>query len=96
MHHFGSISSADQAQYHADQTPVLTKAVADEVKDRLKELHLPRYKLIVQVVIGEQRGQGVRVGSRCFWDGDTDTCVSEVYRNETLFCVATAYGIYVY
>ena len=86
----------EKAVYHAEQTALLTKQVADEIKDRLKELALPRYKLVVQVVIGEQRGQGVRMGSRQFWDADTDSCASETYANESVFCVATAYGVYLY
>lgn len=86
----------ERATYHAEQTALLTKQVADEIKDRLKELSLPRYKVVVQVVIGEQRGQGVRMGSRQFWDADTDSCASETYTNESLFCVATAYGVYLY
>jgi hypothetical protein len=85
-----------KATYHAEQTALMTKQVADEIKDRLKELALPRYKVVVQVVIGEQRGQGVRMGSRCFWDQDTDQAASEQYANESLFCVATAYGVYLY
>eukprot|EP00746_Dinoflagellata_sp_MGD_P010629 gnl/MRDRNA2_/MRDRNA2_121992_c0_seq1.p2 gnl/MRDRNA2_/MRDRNA2_121992_c0~~gnl/MRDRNA2_/MRDRNA2_121992_c0_seq1.p2 ORF type:complete len:126 (+),score=21.54 gnl/MRDRNA2_/MRDRNA2_121992_c0_seq1:97-474(+) len=86
----------EKATYHAEQTQVLTKQVADEIKDRLKELGLARYKIVVQVVIGEQRGQGVRMGTRCFWDVDTDSSASETFSNETLFCVATAYGVYLY
>jgi hypothetical protein len=27
---------------------------------------------MVQVVVGEQRGEGVRVGGRTMWDADTD------------------------
>ena len=34
-----------------------------------------------QVVVGEQRGQGVRMGHRCFWDADTDNYAEEAYRN---------------
>lgn len=45
------------------------------------EMSLARYKYVVQVVIGEQRGEGVRMGSRCFWDSDTDNVASETYVN---------------
>lgn len=45
------------------------------------EMNLPRYKYVVQVVIGEQRGEGVRMGSRCFWDSETDNVASETYVN---------------
>lgn len=45
------------------------------------EMNLARYKYVVQVVIGEQRGEGVRMGSRCFWDSETDNVASETYIN---------------
>lgn len=44
-------------------------------------LNLPRYKFLVQVVIGEQKGAGVRMGCRCFWDDQTDSVASETYVN---------------
>lgn len=27
---------------------------------------------VIQVVIGEQRGEGIKMGARCFWDQNTD------------------------
>ncbi len=36
---------------------------------------------MVQVVMGEQRGEGVRMGTRCFWDADTDNYASETFVN---------------
>merc|ERR1711892_1411926 len=78
-------------------TATWTKEIADEIKSRLKsELELPRYKFVVQVVIGEQRGEGVRMGCRCFWDPDTDAYAEDTYRNDSLFCVAAAFGSYLY
>ncbi|KHN75264.1 Tctex1 domain-containing protein 2, partial [Toxocara canis] len=44
-------------------------------------LNLPRYKYVVQVVIGEQRGQGARIGGTCMWDCDTDTVSHHLYTN---------------
>jgi hypothetical protein len=58
------------------------------------ELDLPRYKFMVQVAIGEQRGEGARMGLRCFWDSTTDNYASDTYTNDSLFCVATAYAVY--
>ena len=43
-------------------------------------LHTP-VPSVPQVVVGEQRGQGVRMGHRCFWDADTDNYAEEAYRN---------------
>lgn len=40
--------------------PVWTREIADEIKHQLKEKNYPRYKYAVQVVIGEQKGEGVK------------------------------------
>ncbi|MEO1459372.1 MAG: alpha-ketoglutarate-dependent dioxygenase AlkB, partial [Pseudomonadota bacterium] len=45
-----------------DQVQQQTKAIADLVKEKLKGMGLPRYKYCVQCVIGEQRGEGARMG----------------------------------
>merc|ERR1712194_16947 len=55
-----------------------------------------RYKLVAQVFLLEQRGQGVRLGHRCLWDPDCDAYATASYQNEHIFAVATAYGIYMY
>lgn len=41
------------------------------------ELELPRYKFMVQVIVGENKGEGVRVGTRCLWDTATDGMATE-------------------
>ena len=53
-----------------------------------------RYKLVSHVVIGEMSGQDLRVGSRCLWDNNQDNCVSVVYKNTSLYAVATIFAIY--
>merc|ERR1712048_269212 len=78
----------EKQTYNMETTQLLTKQVADEIKDRLSSKEQPnlhRYKIAVQVAIGEQRGQGVRMGSRCFWDQDTDCYASETFSNDSIF-----------
>ena len=49
------------------------KDIADETKVELRALNKDkRYKYMVQCTIGANIGQGVRIGSRQFWDEDTD------------------------
>lgn len=43
------------------------------------DLNLPQYKYVVHVVIGEQRGQGIKVGARCLWDSDADGHASDSF-----------------
>ncbi|KAI8917569.1 Tctex-1 family-domain-containing protein [Powellomyces hirtus] len=72
------------ATYNAESCSQWTKEIADDIKNRLKELDLPRYKYIVNVVIGEMRGEGVRMGCRCFWDADTDNVAQDTFINVNL------------
>jgi hypothetical protein len=59
-------------------------------------LELPRYKYVVQVVVGENKGEGARVSTRCMWDPATDALATESFTNDAIFAVATAYGVYLY
>eukprot|EP00669_Euglena_mutabilis_P012961 TRINITY_DN7689_c0_g1_i1.p1 TRINITY_DN7689_c0_g1~~TRINITY_DN7689_c0_g1_i1.p1 ORF type:complete len:120 (+),score=32.13 TRINITY_DN7689_c0_g1_i1:65-424(+) len=86
----------DGRDYQPDDASTLTKEIADTIRDRLKELGWDRYKYIVYVVIGEQRGEGLKMGCRCFWDSDSDNYAEESYSSKQLFCVATVFGIYHY
>lgn len=47
-------------------------------------------------MIGEQRGEGVKMAARCLWDSDTDNYAQDVFLNESLFCVCAAFGVYYY
>ena len=75
----------------------LCKTLSLDIKNKIKEkVNLERYKFIVQVSIGEKKGQGVRIVNRCFWDFETDNVVSETYTNDNIYCLVTAYGVYCY
>ena len=45
-------------------------------------------------VVGEMKRQAVRCTSRCLWDKDTDNYTTVNYQNETLWAVATIFGLY--
>lgn len=83
-------------QYNPEEVPELTRSLADSVKDKVKNSGFDKYKLVVHVVIGEQRGQGVKMSSRCFWDADTDSYAEDVFMNDSLFCVVAVFGSYYY
>ncbi|XP_030678874.1 tctex1 domain-containing protein 2 isoform X3 [Nomascus leucogenys] len=73
------------AEYSPEEMPQLTKHLSENIKDKLKEMGFDRYKMVVQVVIGEQRGEGVFMASRCFWDADTDNYTHDVFMNVSVF-----------
>ncbi|KAF5831613.1 flagellar inner arm dynein light chain [Dunaliella salina] len=84
------------AVYHADNTSSWAREISDDIKHHLKEEGWPRYKYCVQVFVGEQRGEGVRLACRGFWDPQTDSYAHDIFQNESLFCVACAFGVYLY
>ncbi len=57
-------------------------------------LNYPRYKIVVQVVLGQNKQQGVRVATRCLWDTETDNYASYTFTNESLWCTAMVFGLY--
>ena len=73
-----------------------SKDIADSIKYKLKETGKDRYKYIVQVILGNQKGQGVQAGCRNFWDADTDGVAFEQYVDDNLFCLVTVWAVYVY
>jgi len=83
-------------KYDGDKAGEWSKTLSDTIKNKLKDLGYDRYKYVVQVVIGERREQGIRSGTRCFWDTNTDNMASESFVNDHLFCVATAFSVYLY
>ncbi|XP_068599874.1 dynein light chain Tctex-type protein 2B [Brachionichthys hirsutus] len=83
-------------QYDPEEVPTLSRTLAESIKDKVKNAGFDRYKLVVQVLLGEQRGQGVKMSSRCFWDADTDNYAEDVFMNDSLFCAVAVFGSYYY
>ncbi|KAA3675320.1 uncharacterized protein DEA37_0003473 [Paragonimus westermani] len=90
-------SRLENEKYSAEESHNCCILIADEIKQTLKKtLTLNRYRYLVQVIIGEQRGQGVKVAYRCYWDSDTDNYAEASFTNDSIFCVASAFGVYSY
>ena len=81
--------------YEEKEAKRLCPSIADEIKRKIRNTSISkRYKIIVQVTIGEMKRQAVRCTSRCLWDKDTDNYTTVNYQNETLWAVATIFGLY--
>ncbi|WAR23820.1 TC1DB-like protein [Mya arenaria] len=64
------------------------------IKARVKEMMIPRFKVICLVHIGQLSSQGLRIGSRCLWDDKYDTFSSSEFRNKSIFAIGMVYGVY--
>jgi len=83
-----------EEKYEPELAKQMSKTLSEVIKARVKELMVPRFKVICIVHIGMLNNQGLRMGSRCLWDSSCDTFSSFEYRNNELFSVGTVYGIY--
>ncbi|XP_064639132.1 dynein light chain Tctex-type protein 2B-like [Lineus longissimus] len=94
--HHALLEHLTEKEYNGEEATEWAKTISDEIKTKLKDMGYDRYKFVVQVVIGEQRGEGVKMGCRCFWDSDTDNYAQDIFMNDSLFCVAAAFGAFYY
>lgn len=83
-----------EVNYEPNACRQLTKTISDDLRQRVKEMDIQRYKIICLVHIGQIGKQAMRIGSRCLWDASFDTYTSYEYKNGSIFAVATVYGVY--
>ncbi|GBF95334.1 hypothetical protein Rsub_07762 [Raphidocelis subcapitata] len=70
------------AAYDADSASSWAREISEEIRERLKaEPWAPRYKVVVQVVLGEQRGGACKAVARCFWDEQSDGVAQDSFAN---------------
>jgi hypothetical protein len=84
----------DNVVYDEESAKEWILDIGNVIKDGVKSLGIPRFKVAVQVTIGQMRGQGVSVASRCLWDIGNDNYTSTNYTNETLWANAMVFVIY--
>ncbi|XP_070559934.1 dynein light chain Tctex-type protein 2B-like [Ptychodera flava] len=81
-------------QYDPATVASLTESLTTNILNKVKDLDFVRYKIIAQVSVSSNSGQGLRAVSRCIWNTDTDSFTSVSFQNNTMFVVATVYGVY--
>lgn len=72
----------------------LAQNLSDVIKSRVKDLGFPRYKLVCNVLIGENSSQAVMMTSRCLWNSDTDNFAQARFSKGKLFAIATVFATY--
>jgi polyphosphate kinase len=80
--------------YSANSCRITTRELCADIKRKVKEMDFPRYKIISEVLITENKQQGIHVSSRSLWNANSDNYASYTFRNATLIAVANVYGIY--
>lgn len=62
-------------EYDSNSAPQVAKELTDLIKERIRSQQFARYKIIVEVTIGQRLGQAMRTASRGLWSPSTDRCV---------------------
>ena len=81
-------------KYDADNCSRLAKDICSMIKDKTKEFEFSRYKLVTQVLLGQDSDESIQIASRCLWNHETDNFAAATYRNNALYAVAIVYGMY--
>jgi hypothetical protein len=84
----------DDQKYDHKMCSNLVCVLAQTIKDRVKDLEFPRYRIVCNVMIGQRKDQGIETSSRCIWDQKKDNYSCVYYQNHTLFAVAMVHGVY--
>ena len=81
-------------EYDQVQAKTWVETIVRQIQTAVKQLSIPAYKIVVQAVIGQVAGQGVRVASKCLWDEANDNYATFTFSNASLFCTGMVFGIY--
>ena len=84
----------EDQEYDHQHAKIWAETIVQNVRDQTKQLNIPSYKIVVQCVIGQVGGQGVRIASKCLWDEHNDNYSTYSYSNHSLFCTGIVFGIY--
>lgn len=79
--------------YDANTCRVLCISLSEDIKSRVKNLGMERFRLICSVSIGSNCGQGILMASRFLWNDFRDNFSTSSFQNASLFAVAIVFGV---
>lgn len=80
--------------YNVKKCASVSKFLADDVKRRIKELGYNRHKIVVNVVLGQDKQQGFEYATRCLWNIEHDNYATVTFKHNDLFAVVSVFGVY--
>lgn len=84
----------DGEYYSSEFCKITAKSLSDLIKERVKALNYPRYKIICFVHIGQICKQGIKIASLCLIDDNFDNFAEHHYEGSDFFAVGVVYGFY--
>ena len=90
-----NLLSSDVQVEEVLRSNLITRNITNVIKDRVKMLDVPRYKIVVNVLVGQSSFSSLNYSSRCLWNDKLDNFVECNYSCGETSAVVTVYGIYV-
>ena len=84
----------EKYQYDSKTCGNMCMQVANEIKQRTKQLGFFRYKIICQVIMFSLNRQSMRIASRFLWDEKSDRMIFCQYMGKTFGAIVTLSGCY--
>ncbi|GKT36111.1 Dynein light chain Tctex-1 like protein [Aduncisulcus paluster] len=81
-------------KYDAAKVGDVTMSLAHNLQKYIRDVIPPRYKVVIQVLIVQNKEQGLRCATRGLWDPSTDNCVSVAVDKDDCKIVAIVFGVY--
>lgn len=70
------------------------KCATESIKNVMKSLHIRRYKIVANVIVAQNIGQGIIQSSRCLSNRKHDIWVEATFRNAPMIVQGTVYFMY--
>lgn len=80
--------------YSSDTCSSIACDLAILIKNAVKDLGFPRYKIITNVLLSQRGTQSMQTASRCLWDASTDNFSHVTYCNGSLCAVVLVHCVY--
>lgn len=84
----------ENVRYEPSKCKEMVQLLSEEIKTRVKSIVYKRYKLIVNLTIGQNTGNSIVIASRSLWNAETDNGCTVQYKNNSLFAVAVIFATY--
>ncbi|RZF43015.1 hypothetical protein LSTR_LSTR017544, partial [Laodelphax striatellus] len=82
-------------EYDENHASTACAKIANHVREEVKRLVHPKFRIVVQVVIGGlMNGLGTSGAVRCLWDPKTDSMATDTLQTDNFFCCVSVFGIY--
>jgi len=81
-------------KYDPNRVKKFSSGIAERIRNEIKHLSFSRYKTVLQILVGQKKGQDLFVASRCLWDLEWDRYLTISRENATACITVMIFLVY--